>query len=239
MRTLAISLLIIICTSFNLKKEDNWKSLFNGKNLDGWTVKCKAEDQSTNYFSVKNNYIEVNSMGDKGHDYVWLMTDKEYKDFSLKLKFAAFKDSPGNSGVQFRSRYDDVEGWLDGPQVDIHPNGPWRSGMIWDETRGMNRWIYPDIQKGKWVNESMREDLPQIYFSDESLQWNELEITVEGWTVVSHLNGTQITDFNNKSLLTTEHHKKYKVGKKGHICLQLHIKDELKMFYKDIMVKEL
>ncbi len=111
--------------------------------------------------------------------------------------------------------------------------------MVWDETRGMNRWIYPDIQKGKWVNESMREDVPQIYFSDESLQWNELEITVKGWTVVSHLNGTQITDFNNKTLLTTEHHKKYKVGKKGHICLQLHIKDELKMFYKDIMIKEL
>ncbi len=108
MRTLSITLLIIVATSFNFKKNDNWIALFNGKNLHGWTVKCKPEDQSTNYFSVKNNYIEVNSLGDKEHDYVWLMTDKEYKDFSLKLKFAAFKDSPGNSGVQFRSRYDDV-----------------------------------------------------------------------------------------------------------------------------------
>ena len=111
--------------------------------------------------------------------------------------------------------------------------------MIWDETRGMNRWIYPDIVKGKWVNESMREEVPKLMYSDDELQWNEMEITVDGWTVVTYLNGTQITDFDNKELLTTEHHKKYQVGKKGYICLQLHIKDELKMLYKDIMIKEL
>ena len=239
MRIISITLFFIVCSSFNFKKEEKWISLFNGENLEGWTVKCKPEDKKTAYFVVNKGYIEVNSMGDKGHDYVWLMTDREYKDFSLKLNFAAFKDSPGNSGVQFRSRYDDTVGWLDGPQVDIHPNGPWRSGMMWDETRGMNRWIFPDIPKGKWVNESMRNEVPQVYFSDKTLQWNELEITVKGWTVISHLNGTQITDFNNKALLTTKHHKKYKVGKKGHICLQLHIKDELKMFYKDIMIMEL
>jgi hypothetical protein len=34
-------------------------------------------------------------MGKKDHDYVWLTTRKEYKDFSLKLKFAAFQYSPG------------------------------------------------------------------------------------------------------------------------------------------------
>lgn len=239
MRILSIALLFIVITSFNFKKKDNWISLFNGKNLDGWSVKCKPEDQSKNYWTVKNGYIEVNSLGDKDHDYIWLMTDKEYKNFSLKLKFAAFKESPGNSGVQFRSRYDEAEGWLDGPQIDIHPNGPWRSGMIWDETRGMNRWIYPDIVKGKWVNESMREKVPKLMLSDEELQWNEMEITVDGWAVKTYLNGTQITDFDSKDLLTTEHHKKYKVGKKGYICLQLHIKDELKMYYKDLMIKEL
>ena len=167
------------------------------------------------------------------------MTDKEYKDFSLKLKFSAFKDSPGNSGVQIRSRYDEEEGWLDGPQLDIHPNGPWRSGMIYDETRDMKRWIYPDIPKGKWVNKEMRKVIADFHYSDESLMWNEMEITVKGWKIVAYLNGTQITDFDSKNLLTQAGHKKYKVGKKGHICLQLHMKDELKMLYKDIMIMEL
>lgn len=239
MKILPITLLFFIILSFNFKKEKEWSTLFNGKNLDGWTVKCKPEDESKNYWTVKDGYIEVNSLGDKDHNYIWLMADKEYKNFSLKLKFAAYKNSTGNSGVQIRSRYDEEEGWLDGPQVDIHPKGPWRSGMIFDETRGMLRWIYPDIPKGKWVDESMREKVPDFYYSDDELQWNEMEITVDGWRVVTYLNGTQITDFNSKDLLTTEHHKKYKVGKKGFICLQLHNKDELRMLYKDIMIKEL
>jgi len=239
MRILSIAFIIFIFSGLIYTKETPWISLFNGENLEGWTVKCKVDDQSKKYWSVKNGYIEVNSLGDKDHDYIWLMTDKEYRNFSLKLKFAAFKDSPGNSGVQIRSRYDVVEGWLDGPQVDIHPQGPWRSGMMWDETRGINRWIYPDIAKGNWVNESMREKVPKFMYSDDEVRWNEMEITVDGWTVVAYLNGTKITDFDSKESLTTEHHKKYKVGKKGYICLQLHIKDELKMLYKDIMIKEL
>lgn len=239
MRILPIIVFIVALLGLNFKIKKQWASLFNGKDLQGWTVKCKPEDQSKKYWTVKDGHIEVNSLGDSDHDYVWLMTDKEYKDFSLKLKFAAFRNSPGNSGVQIRSRYDEVEGWLDGPQVDIHPQGPWRSGMMWDETRGMNRWIYPDVAKDEWVDESMREKAPDLFYSDNDLRWNELEITVKAWSVVTYLNGTKITDFNNKSLLTTEHHKKYKVGKKGYICLQLHIKDELKMLYKDIMIKGL
>ena len=111
--------------------------------------------------------------------------------------------------------------------------------MMWDETRDVKRWIYPDIPQGDWVNESMREKVPDFYYSDLSLKWNELEITVKGWSVVAFLNGTQITDFNSKVLLTGEGHKKYKVGEKGFIALQLHIHDELKMYYKDIMIREL
>lgn len=233
-----ITLFLIAIISFSFENKKEWTSLFNGKSLDGWTIKCKPEDQSKNYWKVRDGYIEVNSLGDKDHDYIWLTTEKEYKDFSLKLKFAAFKDSPGNSGVQLRSRYDDTEGWLDGPQIDIHPQGPWRTGMIYDETRDMKRWIYPDIPKGKWVNESMREKVPDFYFSDEEIKWNEMEIHVEGWKITAFLNGTQITDFDNKALLTGEGHKKYKVGKKGYICLQLHMKDELRMLYKDIMIRE-
>ena len=239
MRILLIAGLIIVLISSNFKLENSWTLLFNGKDLSGWTVKCKPEDQFKKYWSVENGYIKVNSLGDKNHDYIWLMTNKEFKDFSLKLKFAAFKSSSGNSGVQIRSRYDESESWLDGPQIDIHPSGPWRSGMMWDETRGMNRWIYPNIVKGKWVNESMRDEIPKFYYSDDVLQWNDMEITVDGWKVLTYLNGTKITDFESKELLTTEHHRKYKVGKKGHICLQLHIKDELKMYYKDIMIMEL
>ena len=110
------------------KSKEKWQSLFNGNDLTGWTVKCKPEDREKGFWRVDKGTILANSMGQKGHDYVWLVSNKEYTDFVLRLRFQMFRDSPGNSGVQIRSRYDDEDGWLDGPQVDINPPGPWRTG---------------------------------------------------------------------------------------------------------------
>ena len=84
--------------------------------------------------------------------------------------------------------------------------------MMWDETRDVKRWIYPDLPKGEWVDKSMRIEVVEFYFSDDELRWNELEITVNDWSVTTYFNGTRITDFNNKELLTGAGHKKYRVG---------------------------
>jgi hypothetical protein len=40
--------------SFSNKKDKEWTSIFNGKDLTGWTVKCKPEDQHKNYWQVKD-----------------------------------------------------------------------------------------------------------------------------------------------------------------------------------------
>lgn len=122
----------------NTDKAKDWVALFNGENLDGWKIKCVKEDQHYNFWSVDDGTIVLNSIGNPNHDYNWLITEKEYSNFELKLKFQSYRDSPGNSGVQIRSRYDDegqldgsdLIGWLDGPQIDIHPSDPWRIGFI-------------------------------------------------------------------------------------------------------------
>ena len=87
-------------------KDDQWESLFNGEDLDGWTVKCIPEDQGKVYWDVKEGCITCNSMGDRDHNYIWLATEREFANFHLKLKFQVFRESAGNSGVQFRSQYD-------------------------------------------------------------------------------------------------------------------------------------
>jgi hypothetical protein len=227
------------CISKNAEKKD-WINLFNGENLDGWVIDGRQEDKVKGFWTVQDGMIQVNSLGQKNHDYVWLTTKKEYADFILKLKFAAFKDSPGNSGIQVRSRYDYDSLWLDGPQVDINPPAPWRTGMVWDETRGNARWLYPDIPQGDWVDEEMRTEIFQFFYStDEELVWNELEIRAEGLNIRSWLNAVQMTDLKGNGILNDSIHKKYNVGVKGNIALQLHIRDELKMYYKDIFIKEL
>jgi hypothetical protein len=227
------------CNSRNPEGQ-GWTSLFNGENLDGWMVECKPEDKVKGFWSVQDEMILVNSLGQKDHDYVWLTVQREYTDFILKLKFAAFKDSPGNSGVQVRSRYDYDSLWLDGPQIDINPPEPWRTGMVWDETRGNSGWLYPALPRGEWVNEDMRkEDFEFHYSMDEKLVWNEFEIRVEGLHIQSWLNGVQMTDLKGDGILNDSNHRKYNVGEKGFIALQLHVRDELKMYYKDIYIKEL
>ncbi len=150
---LSILLLLIALSSCSTPKEE-WQSLFNGKDLDGWEV--KSSDGNTAFWTVEDGILIANSLGHRDHDYNWLQNKGEYEDFELKLKFQVFPDAKGNAGVQFRSRWDPTAetqwtdstatGWMDGPQADLHPSGPWRSGQIYDETRGHQRWISPSLE---------------------------------------------------------------------------------------------
>jgi predicted alpha-1,6-mannanase (GH76 family) len=224
---------------------DKWVSLFNDKNLDGWEVKCQPKDKNKTFWTVKNDAIECNSIGRPDHSYVWLMSEKEFGDFDLQLKFQIFKSSTGNSGVQFRSRFDESAtaregGWLNGPQVDIHPPTPFRAGLIYDETDGVNRWIYPSVPNWK-IGEN---DVPRtalqtklFYADDDTNIWNTMEIRCRGMRIKTTVNGNLVTDLDASRILDDEIHKQKKVGTTGKIALQLHAKDELLIRYKDIKVK--
>ena len=218
--------------------KEEWKSLFNGRDLSEWSVQCKPEDKDTVFWSVQDGAITADSLNQKGHDYVWLMSKQEYQNFTFHFKFRAFRDSPGNSGVQIRSRYDVESGWLNGPQIDIHPPAPWRCGMMWDETRGVQRWIFSDIPKGKWVNESMSVPQRVFYFSDGETPWNQMEITVAGLNIRAVLNGVVITDFKGQGILDDAAHTRRRVGESGHIALQIHKGDQLKIQFKELEIKE-
>lgn len=243
MRTMRPLLALILAlsgalTAARAQDAPSWQSLFDGKSFDGWTVQCKPADAARNFWKVDDGTILADSLNAKGHDYVWLVSNQQYADFTLKLRFQAYRNSPGNSGVQLRSRYDTAAAWLDGPQIDINPPGPWRTGMMWDETRGNQRWIYPDLPKGKWVNESMAAPNLKFYFSDDTPAWNDLEITAIGPKITATLNGVTITNYNGANTLDDPTHQERNVGLKGFIALQIHTGDQLKIRYKDIYIHE-
>lgn len=231
----------------NHKNADDWEDLFNGKNLDGWEIRCRPGDAGKEFWTVINGFIECNSVGKPDHDYVWLMHKNEYSDFHLKLKFQIFKSSTGNSGIQFRSRYDTSEkarngGWLNGPQADIHPPASFRAGLIYDETDGINRWIYPSMPDWK-ISES---DVPKtalqtkLVYADDNLDaWNTMEIICKGMRIKTIVNGNQVTDFDATGILDDAIHKEKKVGKSGQIALQLHSSDELLIRYKEIKIRKI
>jgi hypothetical protein len=217
---------------------EDWVSLFNGRDLSGWSVQCLPEDKKKTYWSVDNGSILANSMGDPDHDYIWLVTDKEYNDFVLDLKFQTYRQVTGNIGIQIRSRYDTRAGWLDGPQVDIAPPLPWRTGMMYDETRGYRRWISPNIEKGNWVDSTLSNPNLKFFYADDKNQWNTIRLYAIGNKVAVILNGIPINTLTENNILDDSIHLERQVGMQGHIALQIHKNDELKIRFKDIKILE-
>ncbi len=219
-------------------EQGDWISLFDGESLDGWSTRAVEADLDYTWWRVADGAIEADSMERGDQDYVWLYSDDEFDDFILRLKFQAFRDNPGNSGVQVRSRYDETDGpgWLNGPQVDIHPPGPWRTGMIWDETRGNQRWLYPEVPDGGWVDESMAVDGLTFYYADDEPAWNSLEITALGTRLKAVLNGVTVMEYDGAGVLDDANHMERGVGLDGHLALQIHSGDRLRIRFKDIYI---
>lgn len=232
----------------NPERENGYESLFNGEDLSGWTVMCHPQDDGKEFWSIEDGAILCDSIGRKDHDYVWLVSDREFEDFELHLKFLAYSDSPGNSGLQFRSRYDKDAGWLNGPQVDIHPpkSMSWRTGLIYDETRGENRWVFPDLKDSGMPERYKPAEHVMKYAEDDSNDdsdnnaddWNELIVICKGMQIKTVVNGIVRVDWDATGVFDNELHRKHDVGQKGRFALQLHSGDELRIKFKDIRVKE-
>lgn len=220
--------------------EDGFVPLFDGRSLAGWTVKCQPGDRelAKKFWRVAGGAIMADSFGHKNHDYVWLVSDQEYADFVLRLRFQVARGIKGNSGVQFRSRYDDEAGHMDGPQIDINPAGPWRTGMIWDETRGGRGWLFPRVAKGQSVEESLAPKGFKFFWADEGRGWNDLEISALGMKIQARLNGVVVTDYDGGGVLDDAIHQQRRVGRLGGIALQLHAREELRLGFKDLRIKK-
>ncbi len=221
-----------------MEAEGRWTPLFNGRDLNGWSVKCVAADTNKVYWRAADGAIVVDSTQDPKHDYVWLMADGEYGDFLLRLRFQPFRGVSGNSGVQIRSRYDDAAGWLDGPQIDIHPPGPWRTGFIYDETRGVRKWIAPALAKVSDARPEMAPAGVPFRYADDSEPWNDLRILARGPRVIVELNGRIVRDADLAGVLDDAPHRERSTGLRGRIALQLHTRDTLRMRFKDLAVAE-
>jgi len=95
------------------RAEDDAKTFFNGKNLDGW------EGLIDKFWSVKDGAI-VGTAGDQKIPFnTFLCSKRKFKDFELSFQ-VRLKDAQGNSGVQIRSEILNPERFsVKGPQCDI------------------------------------------------------------------------------------------------------------------------
>ena len=146
-------------------------SLFNGKDLSGWTV------YGTEKWYVEDGLLVSESGPDKQYGY--LATDKHYDDFELTLEFK--QEANGNSGVFVRSTVDGtkVNGW----QVEVAPPGHDTGGVY--ESYGRGWLIKPDPEKDKVLKDG---------------EWNTMKIRLDGNMLTSWLNGTEMVTIMDEKI---------------------------------------
>lgn len=147
------------------------QSLFNGKDLSGWTI------YGTEKWYVEDGLLVSESGPDAQYGY--LATDKHYKDFVLTLEF--FQEADGNSGVFIRSTVDGtkVSGW----QVEVAPKGHHTGGVY--ESYGRGWLIKPSAEKENVLKEGA---------------WNKMKIQLSGDELTSWLNGVEMVTIKDDKI---------------------------------------
>jgi len=147
------------------------KSLFNGKDLTGWTI------YGTEKWYVEDGLLVSESGPDAQYGY--LATNEHYKDFEVSLEF--LQEADGNSGVFIRSTIDGtkISGW----QVEVAPKGKHTGGVY--ESYGRGWLVKPEVEKELVLREG---------------QWNTLKIRVMGDQLTSWLNGVQMVSINDTAI---------------------------------------
>jgi hypothetical protein len=202
---------MLINTDPEPKLVKGFKSLYNGKNLDGWVPKG---GHST--FEAKGDAIVGTTV--KGSPSTYLSTTKDdYTDFVFTCEMKWLEDT--NTGIMFRaqSKPGKDRETVFGPQAEMEAFKKERywSGGIYGQSAG--GWIYPMwLEAHEQVRHAMKQD-----------GWNRITISAKGDTIKTWLNGIPAAHWK-----TTEY-------KQGFFSLQIHAGDEGKVLFRDIKVKEL
>lgn len=146
-------------------------SIFNGKNLDGWTV------HGTEKWYVENGKLVCESGPDKQYGY--LSTNKNYKNFELTLQFK--QEANGNSGVFFRSSIDGVK--ISGWQCEVAPLNNHTGGIY--ESYGRGWLIQPNPLHERFLKTS---------------KWNTLKLKVVNDEVTTWLNGHMMINLKDEKI---------------------------------------
>lgn len=176
MRTIFISLFVLlIIVSCTDKKE----SLFNGENLDGWTIFVNDSTINPNeYFYVNDGMIET-----VGVPVGYLRTVKEFENYKLHIEWR-YPEEPTNSGILLHTIGPDLI-WVSHYQAqlkyenagDFIIHGVENSATIRDTVYTSSADVKPLI--------------PNMFPSNEKPagEWNSYDITCKGSTIEIKVNG--------------------------------------------------
>ncbi len=198
----------------------DFKPLYNGKDLSGWHV--KDELNHANVWQADGAILRVKK-GKKG-DGGWLTTDQQYGDFVLRLEWKIPQN--GNSGVGLRY------------PADGEPAHEGMEIQILDDASPDNAKRPPEELTG-----SLYVEEAPLHKADKPVgEWNTMEITCQGSTLIVVTNGVETQHLNlDKLTVLHGHHRQYKpVSERAHrgfLGLQGDRGETVE--FRNIMLKEL
>jgi hypothetical protein len=193
----------------NDKPPEGFESLFNGKDLTGW----KATGKMT-VWGAEKGVLYVSGSGGG-----WLLTEKEYGDFELRLQYKMSKHS--NSGVALRTPFVGDPAYK-GMEIQLIDDANWKGLQTWQHTGS----IYNVAPAKTIANKEIGE-------------WNTMRIVAKGRHVKVENNGTVLVDANLDDFVA-EHGKQHPGilpdHTKGHVGFQSH---DNRVEFKNVYLKQL
>jgi 3-keto-disaccharide hydrolase len=155
-RTLAvIACAALALSASSAQPESKWISLFNGKDLTGWTARGKAT------WSVQHGVLV--GIGGMGH----LYSDVTCSDFEAKGMFRVTNlGAIPNSGFYFRANppADDPDGFPRGYEAQICNHGDGYTGWLWKPGKPTGKATALRTKDGEWFRYRIRAVGTHIQF---------------------------------------------------------------------------
>lgn len=206
------------------EKEQGYKLLFNGKDMDGWRT---YQNKSAVSWAVDSGTLHCKgSEANYGAITADLMTKDQYKNFDLSVDY---KISPkGNSGILYLVNEDSSSSYLSGPEYQVIDDINFPEKLeSWQHTAAnyaMNP--APDAKP------------------NPAGEWNHARIVKNGNHVEHWLNGTKVVEYElhsdawnkNKMAEKFKDVASYGASDKGYITFQNHGSEA---WFKNIKIKEL
>jgi hypothetical protein len=200
------------------QKAEGWQLLFDGKTLDGWSIKSGFATYQVDQGAIVGTTVA-------GSPNTFLCSEATFADFELTFE-VRFDDQFFNSGIQVRSklRGEKYGGRVYGPQIEIEKS-PGQSGYIYGEAAGGWQSPEPLADEPSSAHNHFRND-----------GWNQYRIRAVGRRIQTWINGNRVAD-----LVYDE--GRYMDNSQGFIGLQVHgigdRKEEMTVRWKNIYIKSL
>lgn len=219
---LALSSTAPLCAADNTltpeQRAEGWIALFDGKTLDGWSVKSGFAT-----YRVEDGAIVGTTVTNSPNSF--LVTDKTFRDYELTFE-VLLDNNELNSGVQTRSRLkgDLYGGRVFGPQIEIEA-APGQAGYVYGEAAG--GWLSPEPKA--------KDKGASAHSAFKNKAWNQYRVRAVGPKIETWVNGQKIADLTHEAKLYAE-------NQEGFFGLQVHgvgKKGPFSVRWKNIYVKPL